>query len=67
MAANKASLRKIGGSDTGYTVAQCDAPECRDINGRPWQHMFSRRTVEGARLAQRDMDEHNNHRHAESE
>ena len=63
MADNKASLRKTGGSDTGYVIAQCDAPECKDINGVSWQHAFSRRTVEGYTLAERDMNEHNRHRH----
>lgn len=60
-----ATITKKGSSDYGYWIVQCDAPECRDINGRPWQHMHSRRTVEGHTLAVRDQGEHNRARHGE--
>ncbi|MFS0832020.1 hypothetical protein ABC337_15320 [Arthrobacter sp. 1P04PC] len=59
-----ATLRTVGSSDSGHTIAQCDAADCRDINGRPWQQMYSRRTIEGARLAARDMNDHNRTRHS---
>lgn len=62
--ASRATLRKKGSADYGYIIAQCDSPDCRDINGRPWQHAFSRRTVEGYTPAERDMNEHNNTRHS---
>lgn len=58
-----ATIRKQGSADYGYWVIQCEAPECRDLNGRPWQLLHSRRTVEGRRLANRDRDNHNASRH----
>lgn len=62
-----AKIVKRGTSDYGYVSAQCDADECRDINGRLWIHSYSRRTVEGFRLAERDMADHNKVRHAGGE
>lgn len=58
-----AQITKTGGPDSGHVTARCDAPECRDINGRPWAQMYSRRTVEGYRLAERDAADHNKARH----
>lgn len=59
-----AQIVKTGSSDYGYVSARCGAEECRDVNGRPWSHMYSRRTVEGYRLAERDAADHNRVRHA---
>lgn len=63
VAADAATVKKIGGPDTGHVGAICDAPDCRDINGRPWQVWYSRRTVEGYSLAERDAAAHNRVRH----
>jgi hypothetical protein len=56
-----AKTKKTGSPDTGYHVVTCD--ECRDGAGRPWTIMHSRRTVEGARLAARDVAGHNKVHH----
>lgn len=59
-----AKIIKRGSSDYGYVSAECNSPECQDINGRPWIHSYSRRTVEGYTLAERDMKAHNKARHS---
>lgn len=46
-----------------YVAAECDATECHDVNGRPWSQLYSRKTIEGARLAERDAKDHNKARH----
>jgi hypothetical protein len=61
----KAIVRKSGSPDYGYVIAECHAPECRDLNGRPWQLMHSRRLAEGTRLAERDAADHNRVHHKE--
>ena len=65
MAAYTASVRKIGSPDYGHHVVECQNPICQDINGRAWQQLYSRRTVEGRALAARAMQEHNAARHPE--
>jgi hypothetical protein len=60
----RATIRKHGSADYGYWIIQCDARECQDINGRPWQQAHSRRTVEGHTIAERNMGDHNRARHS---
>lgn len=57
----KATLHRV----RGHLVARCHAPECRDINGRPWQRYYSKYLgVEGQDIAVRDVTEHNRFSHA---
>jgi hypothetical protein len=59
-----AHVRKAGSEDYGHYHVECNDPECRDRAGFFWQQSYSRRAVEGLRLAERARDEHNKARHS---
>lgn len=60
-----AKITRHGSPDYGHWKLQCDNPACRDLNGRPWCQIYSRRLVEFHALAVRDRDAHNKSRHGE--